>query len=325
MIDKLLSVIIPVYNAEQYISNCLDSVLSQSVELEVILVDDGSTDSSGEICRRYAREDTRVRYFEKQNGGVSSARNYGLEKILGEFVTFVDSDDAVCPGAFAEMFRAFQDDLVDIVCCGIQRLNSRGERSVFICNSDSAIAMNSSQAMSECLKRGKIGFTVYAKIFRRNLFEFNPEVRFPVGQLMEEAYILPELFKRSRRIYHIGKIGYSYYMRPNSYTTKSLTTECFAIYDTANRYEIELPLLFPGFNMNYLYSWRVTQCVNLYRTALLNQASIDKVVFDRIRHEFWRYVPTSFFGNTISMREKIVVLETISHLFIIRKKILGRI
>ena len=99
MKQGLLSVIIPVYNAEPYLAKCIDSVLSQDVPLEVLLIDDGSIDGSANVCKRYAERDTRIRYFRKENGGVSSARNVGLDNMLGEFVTFVDSDDQVISGS----------------------------------------------------------------------------------------------------------------------------------------------------------------------------------------------------------------------------------
>ena len=107
MKQGLLSVIIPVYNAEPYLAKCIDSVLSQDAPLEVLLIDDGSTDGSANVCKRYAERDTRIRYFRKENGGVSSARNVGLDNALGEFVTFVDSDDQVISGSYQTMLNEF--------------------------------------------------------------------------------------------------------------------------------------------------------------------------------------------------------------------------
>lgn len=117
----MISVIIPVYNVEQYLPQCLDSVLGNSYrELEVICVDDGSTDGSGEIIDQYAREDARVRAYHKPNGGVSSARNLGLEKARGEWVCFIDSDDAVNYRFFELLIQAWKDDgeRADVVICG---------------------------------------------------------------------------------------------------------------------------------------------------------------------------------------------------------------
>ena len=94
--NELLSIIVPVYNSEKYVSVCIESILKQTYQnIEVILVDDGSTDESGKVCDEFEQADHRVRVFHKKNGGVSSARNLGIEKCRGRYVTFIDSDDFV--------------------------------------------------------------------------------------------------------------------------------------------------------------------------------------------------------------------------------------
>ncbi len=125
--STLISVIIPVYNTEQYISCCIDSVLSQSfTNFELILVDDGSKDGSGTICDEYAKKDNRIRVFHKGNGGVSSARNLGLDNARGEWIYFVDSDDELLPGGLQTLVDGICDD-VDIVGGGYERFGSKGE------------------------------------------------------------------------------------------------------------------------------------------------------------------------------------------------------
>ena len=96
MNNELISIIVPIYNTEKYLHECLDSIINQTyANFEVLLVNDGSTDSSGIICQEYVKNDSRFRYFEKENGGVSSARNLGLERSEGVYITFIDSDDWV--------------------------------------------------------------------------------------------------------------------------------------------------------------------------------------------------------------------------------------
>ena len=125
--STLISVIIPVYNTEQYISCCIDSVLSQSfTNFELILVDDGSKDGSGTICNEYAKKDNRIRVFHKGNGGVSSARNLGLDNARGEWIYFVDSDDELLPGGLQTLVDGICDD-VDIVGGGYERFGPNGE------------------------------------------------------------------------------------------------------------------------------------------------------------------------------------------------------
>jgi len=121
-----ISIIIPVYNTEAYIPACIESILSQSFSgFEVLLIDDGSTDGSGVVCDEYARRDNRVRVFHKENGGVSSARNLGLDNALGEWVYFVDSDDQILPCGLQTMVDCISDD-VDIVLAGYKRYDEDG-------------------------------------------------------------------------------------------------------------------------------------------------------------------------------------------------------
>ena len=115
MSNVVISVIVPVYNAEKYLSRCIDSILVQRFnDLELLLIDDGSKDGSGKICDEFAEKDKRIKVFHKVNGGVSSARNYGLEKSNGEYVTFVDADDYLLPETITEQLLSGNYDLIQI-------------------------------------------------------------------------------------------------------------------------------------------------------------------------------------------------------------------
>lgn len=112
----LISIIVPVYYAEKYLVKCIESIINQSYKhIEILLINDGSTDSSGRICDDYAAKDFRVRVFHKENGGVSSARNLGLDNAKGDWITFVDADDYITDGALKEMFAAISEIEVDVV------------------------------------------------------------------------------------------------------------------------------------------------------------------------------------------------------------------
>ena len=115
MQKPLISIIIPVYNAEKYLPNCLDSVINQTYKnLEIILVDDGSTDKSSEICDEYAQKDFRIKLIHKENGGVSSARNAGLALVSGDYIAWVDSDDFVAPDYIEYMYKLLKEYDADI-------------------------------------------------------------------------------------------------------------------------------------------------------------------------------------------------------------------
>lgn len=133
--EKLLSVIVPVYNVEQYLARCIDSILQQSYRnLELILVDDGANDSSGAICDQYAQKDPRVNVIHKENGGLSSARNAGLDAAKGEYVGFVDSDDWIEPGAYAAMIFLMEQQQVPMICGGRYDVDGKtGKKQVGLC------------------------------------------------------------------------------------------------------------------------------------------------------------------------------------------------
>ena len=149
MIPPLISVIVPVYNAAQYLPRCLDSILGQSFTgFELLLIDDGSTDVSGTICDAYAEKDSRVRVFHKENGGVSSARNWGLNEAEGDWVSFVDADDELLPNGLKVMVYGISDE-VDMVMAGYEVCNDNGDKtysidynvSKFLSNEQSVIEM----------------------------------------------------------------------------------------------------------------------------------------------------------------------------------------
>ena len=115
----MISVIIPVYNIEKYLKCCVDSVIGQSYkDIEIILVDDGSTDNSGRICDEYAVQDTRVRVVHRENGGLSAARNTGIECATGEYLFFLDGDDAICAKTLELLLHTLEKDDCDLVFCG---------------------------------------------------------------------------------------------------------------------------------------------------------------------------------------------------------------
>ena len=115
----MISVIVPVYNAEKYLHRCIKRILAQDyTDFELLLIDDGSTDNSGTICDEYAIKDNRIRVFHKENGGVSSARNWGLDNAIGEYIMFVDSDDYMLPGMLEVMLSTLESKKADLVVCG---------------------------------------------------------------------------------------------------------------------------------------------------------------------------------------------------------------
>ena len=126
MENELISVIVPIYNVENYLRMCLDSIQNQTYKnFECLLINDGSPDNSAEICREYAAKDSRFRYFEKENGGVSSARNLGIERSEGVYITFVDSDDWVEPDYLEVLYSIIVQEKADISVSTYKQFNTK--------------------------------------------------------------------------------------------------------------------------------------------------------------------------------------------------------
>lgn len=165
-----ISVIIPVYNVEPFLTACLDSVLAQTHrDLEVILINDGSTDASGGICDRYAAEDHRIRVIHQENGGVSKARNRGLELATGELISFIDSDDTLEPEMYELLVRCMEEYHADISHCGYKHLVRDEIRLV---HDTRQIRPQTREEALSCFVSGVLfGGGLWNKLFRRNLLE----------------------------------------------------------------------------------------------------------------------------------------------------------
>ena len=170
--NSLVSVIVPVYNAENYLPDCIESIINQTYDnLEIIIVDDGSTDNSGVICDDYAKKDKRIVVYHKKNGGVSSARNYGLKKFNGDFLVFVDGDDLVELNIIEKLLSIYNETKSDLSCCGVKfkYLDGKVENECF---DSSRFVFSKNEALEGffCDRKLKnVLYGPYNKLFKREL------------------------------------------------------------------------------------------------------------------------------------------------------------
>ncbi len=214
-IPDLISIIVPVYNTKDYLRRCLESIMNQTYsKLEIILIDDGSTDGSGQLCDSYQALDSRIKVFHQQNKGAASARNLGLAKAKGEYIGFVDSDDYIKE----DMYDSLHDGMetgADIVCCGTvllfpAKMHKKPELSAKFPN---PISYTKAEALKELLLVRNLDFSPCNKLYRRMLFQ---GIRFPDGKTCEDYPVIYELVKKSRKVDNIGKIKYMYCYRADS-------------------------------------------------------------------------------------------------------------
>ena len=207
MSDSLISVIVPVYNSEQTLHRCIDSILGQTYRnFELLLINDGSKDCSGEICDEYARKDNRVKVFHKENGGVSSARNVGLDNARGEWITFVDSDDWIDVHSIMNYQIAVDND-VDMVIQGYVIENASSENSYFGIDYTGTV----SDVITHLDKDNYLGF-VWNKLFNHNLL-VTSSLKFDETMSFQEDFLYSlDYMTLCRRIRSISFSGYHYYM-----------------------------------------------------------------------------------------------------------------
>jgi len=204
-------VIVPVYNVEKYLEKCLNSIVNQTYQnLEIILVDDGSPDGCGAICDKYAAQDQRIRVIHKENGGLSSARNAGLEIATGEYINFVDSDDWIEPDMYEYLLSGAQQAGADIVVCGMfEELPDRQH-----CHSwHDAETFNTEEGLEQLFLRKKYSHSAWAKLYRRTLFA---DVRFPDGRNFEDIATTYRVFEKAQIVRLLPKAKYHYLQRNDS-------------------------------------------------------------------------------------------------------------
>lgn len=213
---NLISVIVPIYNTEKYLKRCVDSLIKQSFQnMEIILVDDGSTDSSPAIADEYAAiYSGHIRVIHKKNGGLSSARNTGLDLANGRCCSFIDSDDYVDADMYEKMFMAMQDSNADIAICG--RTDEYIDKKVVRFCMNEVSVLTDEELMRRMLTWDCADIAAVDKLYRMRLWE---GVRFPEGRNNEDICIIPYVVGRSNCIVHVPEPFYHYCHRKNSITT----------------------------------------------------------------------------------------------------------
>lgn len=214
----MISIIVPVYNTEQYLPRCIDSILNQSyTDFELLLIDDGSSDGSGAICDAYAEKDNRIRAFHKENGGVSSARNLGLKEAKGEWVCFVDSDDELMSNALQVMVDGACDE-VDLVMAGYEVYNDDGEKTYSLEKFISNLMPNES-AVKEMYAPTDYRYQGYIwnKLFRLSLISSN-SIRFAEDFFFNEdrLFVTQFICVSGRNVSYTTIPVYRYFERPES-------------------------------------------------------------------------------------------------------------
>lgn len=211
-----VSIIVPVYNVELYIDKCLESLINQSMkDIEIILIDDGSTDNSGKICDSYAIKDKKVKVIHKNNRGLSNSRNCGLDIAKGEYISFVDSDDFIHPQMIEILYKTIISNNGDIVICDFQRIYENNNIKFKQYKTEQNIKIyNNIEALNELYSKNVVKFVIaWNKLYKRELFI---NLRYREKKFHEDEFIIHELLYRSNKVIDIPLQLYFYLQRQDS-------------------------------------------------------------------------------------------------------------
>ena len=204
----LLTVVIPVYNVEKYLKRCIDSILIQEWKTcDILLVDDGSTDNSPQICEDYAKAYDIISVIHKENGGLSEARNTGISNAEGEYVYFLDSDDWIEPNTFSDLAEVIESDQYDIISFNPEFVKS--EHDIIKSDSKRTKRLTGKEALIDMFSYGFITGFATDKIYRKTLFTKNT-IQFPVGKYYEDLGTNYKLFLAAKKVYATNQKYYHY-------------------------------------------------------------------------------------------------------------------
>lgn len=293
--NMLISVIIPVYKVEQYLNQCIDSIVSQTYKnIEIILVDDGSPDNCPYICDDWKRKDPRVKVIHKKNGGLSDARNAGLDLASGDFIGFVDSDDWIEPDMYEKLLKVLIDENADISSCGTIDSYDNSER-----NRSFPYSVGGSELFLKMIyKDTTFPVSTWNKLYRKKCWE---TLRFPLGKICEDAFTTYLLVDNANKIVQIPDLLYHYRIRENSIMTSNFRHSRMDEEEAWRRNYQYVQTKYPNIG-KYAYDFylqKVYMLLNLIR-AEQNGAFVDEYRFlKRIIQDNYFYI---IFKSTLSMK-----------------------
>ncbi len=296
-----ISVIVPVYNVESYVRKCVDSIRAQTyTELEIILVDDGATDASPRICDELAAEDSRIRVIHKTNGGLSSARNAGLDVATGDYIGFIDSDDYISADMYERLAAAIEPlgerGLSNVMFCRVTEDGVTSPSSV-IHTSDAAIEP---QAYLEELLLHQGDVSVCTKLFPRALIE---HTRFIEGRYNEDLLFMLELIPRIEQIRFVGSVGYYYLSRRSSASStygnavRDMVTNSVLVYDTVTKQ-------YPSLSAQAL---RFMMYQHMAFLLLVPDSECHTALYHNARSQLKRYYSRAMRNSILTAKQKVII------------------
>lgn len=318
-----ISIVVPVYNCEKYISNCINSILEQSFkDFELILVDDGSSDRSFEICESFAKKDNRVRAIHQPNSGVSRARNRGLDEAKGEYIGFVDGDDCVDKEMYERLYKNLADNNADISICGIVNYFVKKDgttEKVRQSPVDGFWIFSGEQALKEALQSRLYSVNPVNKLFKRELFD---KLRYPEGKISEDAFLIPVVISKAGKVVYDSKPMYYYLRRENSITTSNFSDSGWDVVEAYKNHLNMVSEKFPNLKKvaKFRYLWAYTYVIDKIMLSENSENYLEdfKKAFNFIKKNILQIIFNPYF----SLKRKIAVTVLLINKKIYKKMIM---
>nr|MBP3258865.1 glycosyltransferase family 2 protein [Bacilli bacterium] len=253
----LISIVVPIYNVEKYLAKCIETIINQTYRnIELILVDDESPDNCGKICDEYKKKDPRITVIHKKNGGLSDARNKGIEKATGKYITFIDSDDYITLDYIETLFNSLSKNNADMAIGGHYiKYEKGGETTKY----DTKEYVGNSELILDKLLYDELDVSAWAKLYKKELFN---KIKFPVGRLYEDSATTYKLVDESKVIAVNTKPIYYYIIKPNSITNCSFNKKKLDLItsteEMVNYISYKYPQLLSGCNRRMMYAYLST-------------------------------------------------------------------
>jgi len=262
----LISVIVPVYNVEAYLRECVDSIIHQTyTNLEIILINDGSPDNCGAICNKYSVKDKRIKVIHKENGGLSDARNVGIDASTGEYLTFIDSDDWIESDMIESLYNNLKDSNADISCCGFYQ--AFVNMNIPMNNNKGVLSFNREQAIEESLLSRDLNCFACGKLYKKSLFG---AIRYPIGKLYEDVFVIIEILSIIEKIVIKTAPKYYYRQRKGSIVKGAYNAKIVHLVEAAEKNH---QLLIERYKQGRLVE------ISEYRVILANVEVLKRIVF----------------------------------------------
>ena len=284
-----ISVVIPVYNVEDYLHYAIDSLVNQTHKnFEVLLINDGSTDNSGKLCDKYAQEYDWIRVFHKENGGLSDARNYGVLKATNEWIFFLDPDDYIEPFTFELLTLIRAKYQADLISTKVQITNEYEKYFAEQFNLESSQRVTKEEALELMLEDKVATVSACAKLYKKQILEMRP---FPIGKIYEDFFVVAEHLRLAEQIVISPVVTYHYYRRPGSIVQSQFTDKRFDFFEAGEYNRNQIKQFYSGNSVEKALNLKIVQgSFHISEAAASTDTKALRNIVKKVRSFYWSII-----------------------------------